>query len=193
MKNIAIFASGAGSNAKKIISYFKESQDIKVALVVSNNSHAGVLTIANENEIPSLIINKTTIIDQHFVMDILQKFQIDYIVLAGYMILIPRYLAAKFSNKILNIHPALLPNYGGKGMYGHHVHHAVFNNHEQKSGISIHFVNEHYDEGQIIFQKSVDIADCINAEEIGKAVLKLEHDYYAKVIEAVILKTALPH
>ena len=187
MKCIAIFASGAGSNAQKIIDYFSNHKSINVALVVSNNPSAGVLSVAQAHHIPSHIINKKMIVDEIETLRILAQYQIEFIVLAGFMIQIPAYLSNKFEHKILNIHPALLPKYGGKGMYGNHVHEAVFQNKEKESGISIHFVNEHYDEGQIVFQKSVDITLCKNPEEIAKEVLKLEHEYYAKVIEKELM------
>lgn len=186
MKNIAIFASGSGSNAKKIIEYFQEHSQIKVALVVSNNIDAGVLQIAKSHHIPTSIINKKTILDEQQVLEILSKHQIDFIALAGFMILIPAYLSRAFDNRMLNIHPALLPKYGGKGMYGHFVHEAVFENKEIESGISIHYVNEHYDEGQIVFQKSVNIENCKNALEIAQEVLKLEHQNYAPVIASLL-------
>ena len=187
MKHIAIFASGAGSNAQKIIDYFSNHKSINVALVVSNNPSAGVLSIAQAHHIPTAIINKKTITNELETLDILARYNIDLIVLAGFMIQIPAYLSNKYEQKILNIHPALLPKYGGKGMYGHHVHEAVFQNKEKESGITIHFVNEHYDEGQIIFQKSVDITQCKNPLEIAQEVLKLEHENYAKVIEKELM------
>ncbi len=187
MKHIAIFASGAGSNAQKIIDYFSNHKSINVALIVSNNPSAGVLSIAQKHYIPTAIINKKTITNELETLDILARYNIDLIVLAGFMIQIPAYLSNKYEQKILNIHPALLPKYGGKGMYGHHVHEAVFQNKEKESGITIHFVNEHYDEGQIIFQKSVDITQCKNPLEIAQEVLKLEHENYAKVIEKELM------
>ncbi len=186
MKNIAIFASGNGSNALKIIEFFKNHPSIQVALVVSNNADAGVLSIAKQHHIPTSIINKKNIIDSSYVLSLLHSYSIDFIALAGFMILIPAYLSAAFTKKMVNIHPALLPQYGGKGMYGHHVHEAVFANKEKESGITIHYVNEHYDEGQIIFQASTSIENCQNAEEIAKSVLRLEHENYAREIEKLL-------
>lgn len=186
MKNIAIFASGNGSNALKIIEFFKNHPSIQVALVVSNNADAGVLSIAKEHYIPTSIINKKNILDSSYVLPLLHSYSIDFIALAGFMILIPAYLATAFTKKMVNIHPALLPQYGGKGMYGHHVHEAVFANKEKESGITIHYVNEQYDEGQIIYQASTSIENCQNAEEIAKAVLRLEHENYAREIEKLL-------
>lgn len=186
MKNIALFASGNGSNANKIIQYFQHHAEIKIALVISNNSNAGVIQIAKDNHIPFKIVNKNALLNKEELLDMLQHFNIDFIVLAGFMVLIPAYLADAFPNRIVNIHPALLPKYGGKGMYGMHVHEAVFQNHEKESGITIHFVNAHYDEGQIIFQEKVNIENCFSAEEIAAKVLLCEHANYAKVIERVV-------
>ena len=186
MKNIAIFASGSGSNAQKIITYFLKHNSIKVQLVISNNKDAGVLQIAKEHQIPTAIINKKTILDPLVVSSILKHHAIDFIVLAGYMILIPSYLSRLYENKMVNIHPALLPKYGGKGMYGHFVHEAVFENKEKESGITIHLVNEHYDEGKIVFQKSIDISNCKSPIEIAQRVLELEHQNYAPTIETLL-------
>lgn len=186
MKNIAIFASGGGSNAKKIIEYFKNNSSISVNLVVSNNPSAGVLSIADTFKIPHEIINKKNLLEEDFVLKLLQKYQIHFIVLAGYMNLVPTYLATAFQNKIVNIHPALLPKYGGQGMYGHFVHEEVFRNGEKESGISIHFVNENYDKGELVFQKAINIESCRSAEEIAKAVLQLEHEHYAPVIASLL-------
>ncbi|MEI6311545.1 MAG: phosphoribosylglycinamide formyltransferase [Bacteroidota bacterium] len=186
MKNIAIFASGNGSNALKIIEFFKKHPSIQVGLIVSNNADAGVLSMAKQHHIPTSIINKKNIIDSSYILSLLDSYSIDFIALAGFMILIPAYLSAAFTKKMVNIHPALLPKYGGKGMYGHHVHEAVFANKEKESGITIHYVNEQYDEGQIVFQKSTSIEHCKSAEEIAMTVLRLEHENYAPVIEKLL-------
>jgi len=186
IKNIAIFASGNGSNSLKIIEYCNHHPSIRVALIASNNLDAGVLSIAKQHHIPTTIINKKNIIDSNYILSLLESYKIDFIVLAGYMILIPTFLSDAYNHKMVNIHPALLPKYGGKGMYGHHVHEAVFANKEKESGITIHYVNEHYDEGQIIFQKSTSIEHCKSAEEIAKTILRLEHESYAPVIEKLL-------
>lgn len=188
MTNIAIFASGAGSNARKIIEYFANHTNIRVALVLSNNRSAGVLDIAKTHQIPIAICNKVTLQKEEEIMPLLHQFHIDFIALAGFMVLIPAYLTVAFQNRIINIHPALLPKYGGKGMYGMHVHEAVFQQQEKESGISIHFVNAKYDDGDIIFQEKINIENCENATEIASKVLACEHANYAKVIEKVVIE-----
>lgn len=156
-----------------------------MSLIVSNRKTAGVHDRAATLEVKSIFINKEKYEDADFVLDILKD--VDYIILAGFLKLIPAYLVQAYPNRIINIHPALLPKYGGHGMYGQHVHQAVFNNKEKESGMTIHYVNEAYDEGQIIMQGTVSIVDLHNAKEVAKAVLKLEHYYYPRVIEAIIL------
>lgn len=188
MKNIAIFASGSGSNAQKILEYFAQSADIKVGLVVSNRAHAGVLDIARNFEVPTLVIDREYFYHSTEILSVLQEYEVDYVVLAGFLWLVPAYLVQAFPRKILNIHPALLPKYGGKGMYGHHVHEAVKAAGETASGPSIHFVNEHYDEGDLIFQATCAIDSTDSAAEIARKVLALEHEHYPKIIEQVVLQ-----
>jgi phosphoribosylglycinamide formyltransferase-1 len=187
VQKIAIFASGTGSNARKIVAYFKSHPTIEIALVVSNKATAPVLDMARENHIPSLIINRATFYETTSILDVLKE--IDLVVLAGFLWLIPTYLIQHFPEKIINIHPALLPKYGGKGMYGKYVHQAVKAAGETKSGITIHYVNEVYDEGQIIFQKSCDLDVSDRPEQIAQKVLELEHAYFAPVIEQLLTKT----
>ena len=184
--DIAIFASGAGSNAKKIIEYFRNSAKVNIALVVCNKPAAGVVEIANKELIPLLLIDKETFFRGNAYIPQLIEKGINFIVLAGFLWKIPPILVAAYPNKIINIHPALLPNYGGKGMYGIKVHQAVLENKEKETGITIHYVNEHYDEGGIIFQQSVTIEDCKSAEEIAKKIHILEHHYFPQVIEKLI-------
>ena len=178
---IAIFASGSGSNAQKIIEHFKNTE-IEVVLLLSNNPEAGVIGRARKAHIPTLIFDKENL-QNGKVAGILQSLDIDLLVLAGFLWLVPSNLIQAFPNRILNIHPALLPKYGGKGMWGHHVHEAVVAAGETETGISIHLVNEHYDEGAIIFQKarSIEISD--TPEQVASKVLELEHQYFPKVIE----------
>jgi len=183
VKKIAIFASGTGSNARKIIEYFTNHQNIKVALVVSNRKTAPVLRMASENGVDTLVITRQSFYHSKSVLDVLDSYRIDAIILAGFLWLIPPYLVKNFPGRILNIHPALLPKYGGKGMYGSHVHQAVKAANEQESGITIHIVDEEYDKGRIIFQKSCPLEPSDSAEAIGKKVLQLEHRYFAPVIE----------
>ena len=186
MKRIAIFASGAGSNAKKVIEHFKVSEDIEIALIVSNKPNAGVLTIAEEEGIPSMIIDRTYFYDSEQMLFELRQHCIDFIVLAGFLWLIPKYLVKFYPNKIINIHPALLPKFGGKGMYGMYVHQAVIDAQEQQSGISIHYVNEAFDEGAIIFQAICEVDDKDTADDVRVKVQQLEHQYFPSIIEKVI-------
>lgn len=183
---LAIFASGGGSNAKKIIEYFEHHALVEISLVISNKADSGVFKIANEHNIETFILNKSTFYETSLVTDFLKEAKIDYIILAGFLWLVPKGVVEAFPNKILNIHPSLLPKYGGKGMYGHHVHEAVKNNCELESGMTIHVVNEKFDDGNIIFQKKCLINDQMDASEIAAEVLKLEHSYYPQVIEEFI-------
>ncbi len=187
MKRIAIFASGTGSNALKIIEHFKAHSSIEVALVVSNKDTAGVLEIAKAHQIPTLLLEKNIFRKSTQLLNDFKVYQIDFIALAGFLWLIPAYLVKAFPNKIVNIHPALLPRYGGKGMYGHYVHEAVFAAKEQQSGMTIHYVNEQYDEGNIIFQASCTLTPNDNPTIIAQKVLQLEHKHYAKVIENLLI------
>ena len=173
---IAIFASGGGSNAEKIIGYFRNNATIEVSLIVSNKVDAGV----------SLIITKRSFSQTNEIIDMLKSLQIDMVVLAGFLWLVPIHFVEAFPNKILNIHPSLLPKYGGKGMYGHHVHEAVKANQDKESGMTIHLVNEKFDDGNIIFQEKCAIDAKMDASEIAAEVLKLEHTYYPQIIEEFI-------
>lgn len=184
-KHIAIFASGTGSNARKILEYFAGRTTVKVALIVSNNSNAGVLDIALEFGIPSLVVNREALNQGDELNKALDKYGIDGIVLAGFMLLIPAWLVQRYPNKIINIHPALLPKHGGKGMYGMHVHRAVKEQGDTESGITIHVVNEQYDEGNIIFQDSCSVVPDDTPESIAAKVQVLEHQHYPRIIEQV--------
>lgn len=186
-KKIAVFASGTGTNAEKIFEHFKDRPQIEVALLFSNNASAGVLNIAMRYEIPTVVFNRSEFYDSNAILNRLVKEEIEWIVLAGFMWLVPESLVKAFPNKIINIHPALLPKFGGKGMYGMHVHEAVKADNETISGISIHFVNQQYDEGSIIAQFSCQIEHSDSATEIAKKVQRLEHENYPKVIEELVL------
>lgn len=186
MKNLAIFASGSGTNAENIITYFSENQEIKVKLVLTNRKKAGVLDRANRLQIPALFMPNNEIKTVDSLLELLKSHQIDYIILAGFMSLIPSKLIQAFPDRILNIHPALLPNYGGKGMYGHHVHEAVISNDETESGISIHYVNKNYDEGRIILQAHCPVFENDTAGQLANRIHKLEYRYYPQCIEQVI-------
>lgn len=185
MKNILLMASGGGSNVKAILQYFKNSDKVHFPLIITNKKDAGVIDIAKENMINILIVNKEIFEEESFI-DTLDFYKIDLIVLAGFLWKIPNYMIANYHDRIVNIHPALLPKYGGKGMYGHFVHEAVKANNESESGITIHLVNQNYDEGRILLQKKILIHKEDDAETIAKNVLALEHTWYAKVIESLI-------
>lgn len=184
MKNIVLFASGNGSNAEEIIKFFKNSEIGKVVAIFSNKADAKVLDRAKNHNIPSVVFNKTQL-NEGLVLEQLHQFQPDLIVLAGFLLQFPESILKEYP-KVINIHPALLPKYGGKGMYGMHVHQAVLGNKEKETGITIHYVNEHYDEGEFIFQKAVNIEDCKIAEEIAQKVHELEHQYFPEVIGKLI-------
>ena len=184
MKNIVLFASGNGSNAEEIIRYFKKNNQGTVVAIFSNKPDAKVLDRAKNHNIPSVVFNKAQL-NEGFVLEKLHQFQPDLIVLAGFLLKFPESILKEYP-KVINIHPALLPKYGGKGMYGMNVHQAVLENDEKETGITIHYVNEHYDEGEFIFQKSVNIEDCKSAEEIAHKIHELEHQYFPTVISEVL-------
>ncbi len=188
MKHIAIFASGSGSNARKIIEHFQDSTTGRVALVVSNKKDAGVLDIAAAHQIPTFLISRADFYDSKEILKILDEYRIDLIVLAGFLWLVPGYLIQAFPKKIVNIHPALLPLFGGKGMYGGHVHAAVKAAGAKESGITIHFANEHYDAGDIIFQTTCTLEEDDTPDIIARKVLALEHEHYPKVIEKMLMR-----
>jgi phosphoribosylglycinamide formyltransferase-1 len=187
MKHLAIFASGNGTNAEAIIEYFKLHPSIKVALVVTNNPEAGVIKIAHRNKIISAIISKNAMHDPEIMGRLLTALNIDMIVLAGFLQLVPEYLLQSFPQRIINVHPALLPKHGGKGMYGIKVHEAVLANHDTETGITIHFVNEHYDEGEVILQKNIGVVAGDTLETIARKVQQLEHEWLPKTIEKLLL------
>lgn len=186
MYHIAVFASGGGSNARQIIEHFKRSEIARVVLVVSNKRDAGVLAIAREHGIPTAVIGRVQFYETQEVLSLLRAHDVHFVVLAGFLWLVPAYLVKAFPRRMLNIHPALLPQYGGKGMWGHHVHEAVKAAGESESGLTIHFVNEHYDEGDIVFQAKCSIAPEDSAEDIAAKVLALEHRFYPQIIEDTI-------
>lgn len=186
VKNIAILASGAGSNAQKIVDYFSDRMDIAVRLIISNKQDAGVLNIGRAASIDTLVVTRDSFYSSTDLLVELDKHNIDFIVLAGFLWLIPVYLVQHYPDRIINIHPALLPNYGGKGMYGHFVHEAVHLAKETHSGITIHYVNEKYDEGSIVFQERCEILPSDQPEDIAKKVQILEHTHYPMVIDQLV-------
>ncbi len=186
VKNIAILASGAGSNAQKILEHFSDRMDIAVRLIVSNKQEAGVLNIAKVASIDTFIVTRVSFYSSTDLLVELDKRNIHFIVLAGFLWLIPLYLIQHYPDRIINIHPALLPKYGGKGMYGHFVHEAVHLAKETHSGITIHYVNEKYDEGSIVFQERCEILPSDQPEDIARKVQVLEHSYYPTVIDQLV-------
>ena len=185
---IAIFASGAGSNAQQIINQFSTSLHIKIALIICNKPGAGVLTIASKEGIPSLLIEKEKFFKGDHYLPELKDHQIDFIVLAGFLWKIPEALIKAYPKKITNIHPALLPKYGGKGMFGHYVHEAVIANKEKESGITIHYVDELYDHGAVIFQATCAVEEHDTPDSLAQKIHLLEHAHYPKVIAEVLQK-----
>ncbi|MBI1782807.1 MAG: phosphoribosylglycinamide formyltransferase [Sphingobacteriales bacterium] len=186
--NLAIFASGAGSNAQAIIDHFRNSAVVKIALIVSNKPEAGVLKIAEKEDIPSLILEKEKFFRGNAYVDELKEKGIDFVVLAGFLWKVPSALIKAYPSKIVNIHPALLPKYGGKGMYGIHVHEAVITNKEPESGITIHYVDELYDHGSIILQAKCDVEKTDTPESLAAKIHVLEHEHYPTVIEKLLSK-----
>jgi phosphoribosylglycinamide formyltransferase-1 len=190
MKQIAIFASGAGSNAAEIINYFRSHETIRVGLVVSNKPEAGVLDIARKEQISSLIIEKETFFRGSAYLEELKEKGVDFIVLAGFLWKVPSALVKAYPGRIINIHPALLPKYGGKGMYGRFVHEAVVEAKETETGITIHYVDELYDHGQVIFQERVPVTPEDTPGTVAQKVHRLEHQHFPKIIEAVVAANA---
>jgi phosphoribosylglycinamide formyltransferase 1 len=188
MKNIAIFASGKGSNAEQISKHFSKNPSGKVMLILTNNPKAGVIERAEKLGIVSVIFDRNTFYYSDEIVDTLNENEIDLVVLAGFLWLIPENILKAFKGRIINIHPALLPKYGGKGMYGQFVHKAVLEAGEEKSGITIHFVNEKYDDGQIIFQAKVNIENGETPESLAQKIHQLEYEHFPKIVEKVLLE-----
>jgi phosphoribosylglycinamide formyltransferase-1 len=184
--NIAILASGAGSNAANIIQYFKNTS-VKVKLIACNNPDAGIFQIAKDNQIDSMLLTKENFKTSDQFVHQLQQIEIDLVILAGFLWLVPTNLVKAFEDRIINIHPALLPKFGGKGMYGHFVHEAVHEAKEIESGITIHLVNEEFDKGEILFQAKANVENC-SASEIEQKVRALEIEHFPKAIENFISK-----
>jgi phosphoribosylglycinamide formyltransferase-1 len=193
MIKIAIFASGSGSNAENLFRYFQNHLYIQVSCLLCNKQDAFVLERAQKWQIPAYIFNKTDFEENGKVAEILAKYEIDWIVLAGFLWLVPEWLVAKYPQKIINIHPALLPKYGGKGMYGMKVHQAVWENKETYTGITIHYANAVYDEGEMIFQAKTPISPDDTPETIAEKVHQLEYKHFPEVLEKVILQKATKH
>lgn len=185
MKKIVVFASGSGTNAENIIKYFAQTKIANVVSVFTNNASAKVIERAKNHQIPVEIFSKNELLERN-VLQKIEKIDPDLIVLAGFLLKFPDNIIEKYPNKIINIHPALLPNYGGKGMYGMHVHRAIVNNKEKETGISIHYVNEHYDEGGIIFQANVALTDQDTPETVAEKIHELEQKHFPEIIHRIL-------
>ncbi|MCO5233486.1 MAG: phosphoribosylglycinamide formyltransferase [Chitinophagales bacterium] len=181
--NIAVFISGAGSNARNIIAYFRDNDKVEVSLILSNKSDSGASQISQDTGVPYYIFDRTEFYDSEKVLDVLKSQNVQMIILAGFLWLIPEYLLKFFPNRIINIHPSLLPKYGGKGMYGMKVHKAVKDSGDKLSGITIHLVNEEYDKGQILLQKTVDLSPEDTPEQIAHKIHDLEYAHFPHTIE----------
>ena len=190
MKNLAIFASGSGTNAEQLIRYFQHHPNLKVACIYCNKPQAGVLERAKNLNIEAITFSKDEFKEPKFLASLKAK-DIHGIILAGFLWKVPNYLTDQYHNLIINIHPALLPKYGGKGMYGHHVHETVINNKEKKSGITIHLVNEKYDDGQILYQASCDVLPRDTPESLANKIHRLEHAHFPRVADDYFSETLL--
>jgi len=186
MKRIAIFASGNGTNAENLIRFFQDNEKISVVKVLSNNPNAQVLERAKRLNVGTITFDKTALSQTDEVLNILKNSQPDLIVLAGFLWKFPEKILEAFPNKVINIHPALLPKYGGKGMYGKYVHQAVVDNKEIETGITIHYVNEHYDEGAIIFQAKCTVRPSDTFEDVAHKIHELEMEHFPKVVETLL-------
>lgn len=186
MKRIVIFASGSGTNAENLIKFFQNRENASVIQVLTNNPHAKVLERAKKLKVSALSFNKIAFTETHDVLNILKSSKPDLIILAGFLWKFPEQILREFPHKVINIHPALLPKYGGKGMYGMHVHEAVVANKEKETGITIHYVNEHYDEGAIIFQKKCIVSPSDSAQDIANKIHELEMEHFPKVVETLL-------
>ncbi|MBS1919738.1 MAG: phosphoribosylglycinamide formyltransferase [Bacteroidetes bacterium] len=183
---LAIFASGTGSNAQKIIDHFRNNPHIRVVLIVCNKPGAGVLKIADQEKISTLLTEKEKFFRGNANLDELKQYKIDWIILAGFLWKIPDAMIRAFPDKIINIHPALLPNYGGKGMYGPKVHETVLANHEKESGITIHYVDNKYDHGKILLRVKCPVLPDDTADSLAQRVHVLEHTHYPATIEKLV-------
>ncbi len=190
MIKIAVFASGSGTNAENLIQYFQDSRDFTVSAVFCNNPQAGVLERAKKLETASITFNKREFIDESF-LERIESLEIDAIILAGFLWKVPEYLIQRFPNTIINIHPALLPKYGGKGMYGNNVHEAVIKNGEKESGITIHLVNEAYDKGKILFQTSCPVYASDSPPDLASRIHQLEYKHFPEIVDDYLRQTLL--
>jgi len=188
MRNIAIFASGSGTNAENIIRYFSNNKSVQVTLILSNRKEAYVLKRAATLNVRSVFFDRKDLYEKDKVLRYLAMYKIDFIVLAGFLWLIPESILSAYEKRIVNIHPALLPKHGGKGMYGEKVHETVLAKREKESGITIHYVNRHYDKGTVIFQARCPVNPEDTPETLAARVHELEYEHYPEVIEKLVLK-----
>lgn len=188
MWNVTIFASGSGSNAENIFNYFKDSKLVRVGLLITDNPKAFVIERCRRHSVPCLVLSKRLIDDTDFMLGVLRDFRTNFVVLAGYIKLVPDYIVAAFDQRIVNIHPSLLPKHGGKGMYGSRVHQSVLDSGDKESGITIHFIDNDYDRGSVIFQAKCPVLPDDTADSLAQRVHALEYEYYPKVIEDTIIK-----
>jgi phosphoribosylglycinamide formyltransferase-1 len=186
MKRIVIFASGSGTNAENLIKFFHNREYASVIQVLTNNPHAKVLDRAKKLHVSALSFNKIAFTKTDDILNILEASQPDLIILAGFLWMFPKNILNAFPNKVINVHPALLPKYGGKGMYGMNVHNAVVANKESETGITIHYVNEHYDEGAIIFQSKCTVLETDSAQDVADKIHKLEMEHFPKVVDKLL-------
>lgn len=187
MYRIAIFASGEGTNAQRFIDYFKDNKNIQISLIVTNSAKAKVIERAKKSNVPYILIDREKFYKTDKVVKELEQ-KADFIVLAGFMWMVPENVIKAFHNRMVNIHPALLPLYGGKGMYGDYVHEAVLRNKDKKSGITIHLVNEKYDDGKVVFQQECDVDEKDTVQTLAQKIHKLEYEYYPQIVEKLLLK-----
>lgn len=186
MKNIAIFVSGSGTNCENIIRYFKDHQDIKISLVLSNRTDAYALVRAQRLGVPTATVTKAEFNDEQMMITLLKSYHIDFIVLAGFLLMVPSFLIRQYNNRMINIHPALLPKHGGKGMYGHHVHEAVKAAGDTETGMTVHWLSDVCDGGEIIAQFSTPLSPDDTPDDIAHKEHLLEMEHFPKVIENVI-------
>lgn len=186
MKRLAVFASGSGTNAENIIRYFKNSSEVEICLILSNKPDAFVLERAKQLNVPTFIFNRKDFYQTNTVLEALKAEEVDYIILAGFLWLVPDPIVQAYPAEILNIHPALLPKFGGKGMYGHHVHRAVIDTKEKESGITIHLIDGEYDKGQNLFQTTCPVFETDTPDSLADRIHKLEYEHFPKVIEQYI-------
>jgi len=185
-KRIAVFASGEGTNAEKLIKHFKDNSRIHVELIVTNSSKAGVIKVAEKNGIAFSVINRSLLTNNSYMTSLLNLYDIDFIVLAGFLLLMPRFLVKLYDHRMINIHPALLPKHGGKGMFGLNVHQSVISSGESESGVTIHYVNESYDKGKVIYQEKVKVDRRDTAEKLSKKIQEVEHRVLPEITEKLI-------